>query len=116
MAQDDEALRVQQESPDPEDGSYYVELPSEWSDEKRAQWLQGLADALAKCDQLEIAVVTTPGGALAAAPDPVTRDCISKVVVVVNGRPCGPRLLDPMTVARRTGYRHEGTWDPPSTS
>jgi hypothetical protein len=114
MTQNEES-RVQAESPDPLAGSYYVELPSEWDDTKRSNWLEGLAQALAECDQLEIAVVTSPGGALTVAPGAVTRDCNSKVVVVFNGHPCGPRLLDPGTVARRTGYEHQGSWEPPGS-
>lgn len=114
MTQEEEA-RVRPDSPDPLPGSFYVELPSEWSDTKRTNWLQGLAAALAASDQLEIAVVTSPGGALTVTPEAVTRDCMSKVVIVVNGHPCGPRLLDPGTVARHTGYEHQGSWDPPGT-
>jgi hypothetical protein len=90
------------------DYTFYVDPPVDLPANQRQAWLDRLASALAGSDKLEMAVVDSPGGAWTwDASAEQLANCKTKVVVVVNGRPCGPKLLDPVQLSKLTKFKKD---------
>jgi hypothetical protein len=98
--------------------AFYIDPPADLGPAQRVAWLEALAAALERSDNLEMDVVTSDGGAWSLEPDAdALAACRSKVVIVVNGRPCGPKLVDPGRTGKQSQFKHEVTsaLPPPSS-
>jgi hypothetical protein len=101
---------MSQQDSAPSGATFYIDPPADLGPAQREAWLKALAEALANSESLEMDVVTSDGGAwtVEREDDPVA-PCRSKVVIVVNGRPCGPKLLDPGRAGTKSEFTHDGS-------